>query len=301
MAGEPTRTTSSRAVPGLVLVYAPDLAGRAAGDRPRARFRHPRPRSDAGGVALPLTSVSRVHARVSRKATRARSTIWAAATACSCVVRRSTVPTSSTVSTFASGRDLRLRGRTAPTPSPRHARLGRHGSAVGPRSHRGRTRDPPACSTTSALSRGPTSRCSCSERPARARSSSRRRSTKRAAARARCALSLARRSRRTSSRVSCSASRRAPFTGADRDSPPASFAQPTAGRSSSTRSADLPLELQPKFLRLLESSEGSRRSGRRRPRASTCASSAPRTRTSTSSSRRSAFAPTSTHASAATW
>ncbi len=67
MAGEPARSSPSRAVPGLVLVYAPDLACVPAvillEQGSLVLGREPSP----GGVTLALSSVSRLHARVQRK------------------------------------------------------------------------------------------------------------------------------------------------------------------------------------------------------------------------------------------
>ena len=70
MAGEPARSAPSRAVPGLVLVYAPDLGAVppviliAQGSTVLGREPSP------GGIAIALSSVSRVHARVQRKGER---------------------------------------------------------------------------------------------------------------------------------------------------------------------------------------------------------------------------------------
>ncbi|CAN5923882.1 hypothetical protein BH11MYX4_BH11MYX4_44370 [soil metagenome] len=70
MAGEPARSSPSRAVPGLVLVYAPDLTCvPPVIVLPQGAVilgREPSP----GGVALALSSVSRMHARVQRKGDR---------------------------------------------------------------------------------------------------------------------------------------------------------------------------------------------------------------------------------------
>ena len=67
MAGEHARNSPSRTVPGLVLVYAADLKAVppviVLEQGSVILGREPSP----GGVALPLSSVSRVHARVTRK------------------------------------------------------------------------------------------------------------------------------------------------------------------------------------------------------------------------------------------
>ncbi len=66
MAGEPTRRAASSKEPGLVLVYAPDLAAVppvVVAEGSIVIGREPPP----GGVTLALTSVSRVHARLVRK------------------------------------------------------------------------------------------------------------------------------------------------------------------------------------------------------------------------------------------
>jgi DNA-binding NtrC family response regulator len=67
MAGEPRRETSSISDPGLVLVYAPDLDGGPSAipleSGTTVIGREPPP----GGIPLRLTSVSRVHARLVRK------------------------------------------------------------------------------------------------------------------------------------------------------------------------------------------------------------------------------------------
>ncbi len=69
MAGEPTRTNRSDATPGLVLVHAPEAGVPAvvALDAGSTIFgREPPP----GGVKLALTSVSRLHARIDRSGAR---------------------------------------------------------------------------------------------------------------------------------------------------------------------------------------------------------------------------------------
>ena len=96
-------------------------------------------------------------------------------------------------------------------------------------------------------------RCSSTARRAPARSSSRARSTMRhRAPRSRSSSSTARRCRRTCSTPSSSATRAAPSPARMRRAPAPSSPR-RAARSSSTRVGELPISMQPKLLRVLES------------------------------------------------